>query len=355
MKQKLSAPEDFLLEDRFCEWVASQKKEHHEFWQKWMKENQKLIPVLEEAEQLFKVLHLRSTPEQELMASEHLELAWQSISLQRKAGQKIVPLRRRRFGAIAASIAILVIGGLVLLKLLVGSKSYETPYGKITKVELPDGSTVVLQANSTLKLDRNWKESVAREVWLTGEAYFDITNTPKIGANSFIVHAGNLDINVLGTEFNVINRVGQEQIVLKEGKISLSYRGTTPEFNLLDLSSGKAQNWQEDIVMQPGQLVERKNNEKDYQMKKVANTTPYTSWTRKKWHLQNLKLKEIARKIEDIFGVSISFDDPALEDIQFDSVGEIPVEKLEDLLRGLEVTQDIKALRNKKQITFKAK
>ena len=71
--------------------------------------------------------------------------------------------------------------------------------GSKTRTILPDGSTVWLNAGSHIYYDKGFSGKY-REVTLQGEAFFDIIRQPD---KPFIVHAGNLNITVLGTAFNV--------------------------------------------------------------------------------------------------------------------------------------------------------
>ncbi|MEM9687654.1 MAG: FecR domain-containing protein, partial [Bacteroidota bacterium] len=74
-----------------------------------------------------------------------------------------------------------------------------TQTGDRKKVTLPDGSTVILNAESSLTYPKNFTDSI-RQVTLTGEAFFDIKrNTTQ----PFIVKTEYLSVKVLGTAFNV--------------------------------------------------------------------------------------------------------------------------------------------------------
>jgi len=71
--------------------------------------------------------------------------------------------------------------------------------GSKSKIVLPDGSQVWVNSGSKLSYASNFDGNV-REVYLNGEAYFEVTKNPK---KPFIVHTSGIDIKVLGTEFNV--------------------------------------------------------------------------------------------------------------------------------------------------------
>jgi transmembrane sensor len=78
------------------------------------------------------------------------------------------------------------------------SNEVVTRKGSNSKITLSDGTTVWLNADS--KLAYKGFEGTNREVVLDGEAYFDVA---KDSAHPFIIHAGSVNIKVLGTAFNV--------------------------------------------------------------------------------------------------------------------------------------------------------
>ncbi|HEX3935519.1 MAG TPA: FecR family protein, partial [Puia sp.] len=74
-----------------------------------------------------------------------------------------------------------------------------TRNGSRTSLYLPDGTHVWLNAGSRITYNKNFGAS-AREVDLSGEAFFDVAHNP---ASPFIIHTSRIDIKVLGTSFNV--------------------------------------------------------------------------------------------------------------------------------------------------------
>jgi transmembrane sensor len=109
---------------------------------------------------------------------------------------------------IAAAVAIGLIGFFVFRGVItpetdpqesIASNEITTRMGSRSKVQLPDGSVVWLNAGSKLIYDKNFGRQV-REVTLQGEAFFDVV---KQTSKPFIIHASNINIKVLGTSFNV--------------------------------------------------------------------------------------------------------------------------------------------------------
>src|SRR5690606_10369715 len=74
-----------------------------------------------------------------------------------------------------------------------------TGRGENTEIILPDGSTVLLNADSRLSWNRDFTDSL-REIHLTGEAFFEVVRDTL---RPFVVHTGDMDVTVLGTTFNV--------------------------------------------------------------------------------------------------------------------------------------------------------
>ena len=126
--------------------------------------------------------------------------------------------------AIAASVVLVVASGVWYLAThnVEGSSNlYKTGFAKTKKITLPDGSKVTLNANSELKLSSNWGDKGDRQVWLEGEAYFEVEK--KLATHQkFIVHTKDIDVEVLGTKFNVNTRHEKAIVSLEEGKIKLS-------------------------------------------------------------------------------------------------------------------------------------
>lgn len=87
-------------------------------------------------------------------------------------------------------------------------------------VRLPDGSTVILNDNSSLKYDQNSFNGKTREVILTGEGFFDIKRNEK---KPFIVHTGKVQTKVLGTAFNINAKKSSDdiEVTVTRGKVQV--------------------------------------------------------------------------------------------------------------------------------------
>jgi len=166
-------------------------------------------------------------------------------------------------------------------------------YGQTRHVMLPDSSEVVLNGNSRLHYPASW-EGRPREVWLEGEAFFDVRHLREHSV--FIVHLSDgKSIQVLGTQFNVNDRTTRSCIVLKSGSIRLSLAGK-----------------EEQIYLRPGDMVQVSENGSEITGKEVVNPENYSSWTQGRWQLDGTSLEEMLQKIEESYGVTVMVENREL-------------------------------------------
>ena len=128
----------------------------------------------------------------------------------------------RPIGIAASVLLVALLIGFLLRNSVPDETVVATQYGETQEFTLPDGTEVFLNANSTLRYSA---DETPREVWLEGEAYFQVVkqkNGLTKRADDFRVHTQNLTVRVLGTRFVVDSR--KEQVVLDEGKVEVQPR-----------------------------------------------------------------------------------------------------------------------------------
>ncbi len=197
---------------------------------------------------------------------------------------------------IAAAVLILLVGfGAWMNRSVLISQTYQTGYGEVKSIALNDGSTVVLNANTTLKIPRFGFGKRSREVFLEGEAQFSIKHAPD--NQPFIVKTSkDFDVLVLGTEFNVYTRSGGAKIVLNKGKIQLRY-GKDSSIN--------------QMMMKPGDLV---TIDKTNKIKKIIplEIKQFSAWKEHRFVFNETSLEEITQLFEDNFGLKIIIENKEL-------------------------------------------
>lgn len=206
-----------------------------------------------------------------------------------------------------------VLGGLILLTVAYfltfqfnSTTTHVTAYGETKTIVLPDNSKVVLNASSELSYDPPWNSETDREVWIKGEAFFSVEH--KGNDQKFLVHAQNLNIEVLGTKFNVNNRRGSTKVVLSTGKVKLK----------IDHAKQPRE-----VLMKPGELVEFSKKDNKF-IKKTIDPEIYTSWRNKKLIFNKTPVKEIAMLLEDNYGYKVIIEDAKLAGMTI--TGTIPLD-----------------------------
>lgn len=198
---------------------------------------------------------------------------------------------------------------------------YTTQFGETKTILLADQSQVVLNAHSTLKVPRDIFASGVREVWLTGEGFFNIAKNAT--HQKFLVHTNKLDIEVLGTQFNVTDRRGSARIVLEEGKVKV-----TPV--MTDALEKK-----ETVVMHPGESIEVSAT-RPVPVKKYVKPEIYTAWRENKLIFEQTPLHQVLQTIEDYYGIQFILEDSSLSNEQF--TGVLPNNDLGVILKSLSRT-----------------
>lgn len=243
-------------------------------------------------------------------------------------GAASVPLLRsyKKKRLLVAGIAILlliaVIAGLgVFSDKQIGTHDHNT-YNKIItqsgdrrKINLPDGTKVWLNAESTLEYNRAYGKT-NRSISLNGEAYFEVV---KNSALPFILQTNKINIKVTGTAFNV-KSYGREQVAetsLIRGKVEITVNARPEEKYILKPNEKLVVRDESiDLVTNKSTLPvpgKKAVNEPLIQLGYVnfindESTAVETSWVYNKLILDNETLSEIAKKMERWYGVTININ-----------------------------------------------
>lgn len=240
-----------------------------------------------------------------------------------------------------ASAAALLAAAAVLWFMWTGNQhnTIATQYSQQKRITLPDQTEIILNAHSSIRYVKRWKENQPREVWLDGEAFFRVKhlnqNTRSVKpADRFIVHTALADVEVLGTVFNIRQRRDKTEIVLQEGRVKVTFT--------------KSKNT---VIMQPGQLL---TTRKDKQKTDTGTIKPeeYTAWTNNKLVLTNAAFREIIEYMEDNFG-KVVLTDPALASRRVE--GTFQIDNLDDAMLVLSKALNIDIVQRGDTLFFTAK
>ena len=290
---------ELICDPFFQDGVINPGGESAAFWVEWVAAYPDKKEVVEDARRLLEGLSFTDHVPAEEQVAASLTRALEFIekeSLEERAGLDRADgvdgrLRIRRAAWLAAAAIATAVCLTAGYRYWQGTQRvYTTPYAQTRVLYLPDSSRVVLNAHSECRFDHSWQAGRPREVWLDGEAFFDVR--PMAGA-VFLVHSGGLTVEVLGTSFDIRNRRGKTEVVLQSGKVRLLF----------------ADGGHQELVMTPGDKIVY-----DPQASVLTHTETkpenYTSWKDKK--LTDVSVGEIATYLEDNYHKTVIFKDTTM-------------------------------------------
>ncbi|HEY4108673.1 FecR family protein [Puia sp.] len=255
---------------------------------------------------------------------------------------------RRRIGKAWLAAAAAVLAVIALLWVLKPANPSTEEYNTVTtragsrsKVQLPDGTTVWLNADSRLTYKVNSHE---REVQLTGEAYFDVA---KDKAHPFRVRTPTIDILVLGTAFDVRSYTNDHntEASLFQGSVEVTLRN----------------NPDKKIILHPEEKITVQNNEatvsgiktkpgsadadpplltlgKVHRQQKDSSIIE-TLWTKNQLYFDDRTLEEVGFQLERWFGVRVTITDESLKRRRFSA--DFKEESLTEVMEALQLTGNL--------------
>jgi transmembrane sensor len=177
----------------------------------------------------------------------------------------------------------------------VGFNVITTPKGGQYQVTLSDGTQVWLNASSSIKFPTSFIEKI-REVEITGEAYFEVTRNKLI---PFHVRTGNVDVQVIGTSFNVMAYDDEKiwKTTLISGSVKVAIVASSDN--------------QPGVILKPGQqaqMVDASLLVGDHIQVVNADIDEAISWKNGITSFKNEDIRSIMRKIARWYDIDISYE-----------------------------------------------
>lgn len=206
----------------------------------------------------------------------------------------------------------------------------EAPYGSKTKLYLPDGTLVWLNAGSKMSYAQDFGIN-ERSFNLSGEAYFEVTRNEEI---PFKVHTEELDVKVLGTKFNFRNYKDdlEAKVCLLEGKVALNTR-------------------QKETILHPDQqaLLDKKTGKLFVSGTKAAYSA---EWTNDRLYFDEVLLSDIIKELERSYDVKITVADDTLNTIRFYGNFRKREQSIQEIMNVLSSTDKMTYTMNGKNIVI---
>lgn len=300
--RKYNSVEDFLEDKSFRDWVLKKDMVVNGYWERYQSTHTDQADILEQAKSI--LLELDSS-----------DNAW-SPERQRSAFLKIkdrieperkdsvlddFPVHKPKSGKWTSSVLFIFLGALLLTYInwdhIMGNEQEEpvqeekwvvksNPKGQKSRVYLPDGSTVVVNADSEIRFRADFgKED--RQIFLTGEAFFEVASDSLI---PFQVHSGGLTTTALGTAFNIRSYDEEEvKVQLAEGEVLVA-----EEFG------------EGELLLKPGEEVVR-NGKSGLKVRKFDLDKAFL-WKEGRLYFQKASVDEFVEILERWYGVDIEVE-----------------------------------------------
>lgn len=332
MAMNIKNIDELLCDDGFLAWYFKTDQTKIVFWDNLIKNDPEQKKWVEEAVSIIEAIKIKEDRPAIDPGKAESRLFERINQVNPRPTASLVPLnaRRKLLRWVAAAIILVTIGFGLYKYFQPGKPVFETSYAEIRKESLPDGSQVTLNANSEVTYGRGWGKGNDREVWVKGEAFFQVEKTPR--KSRFVVHTGHFDIIVTGTEFNVVNRNEKTNVLLKEGSV------------IIRTSKGT------ETAMKPGDFVEFAN---DQVQMKPAKDIQVLAWKDRKFIFEKTPMKEVGASIRDLYGVNVRFENDV---IASDSIsGILPNDNLEVFLQSLETAQNYEIIKTDQDILIRTR
>lgn len=340
MKKELHHLEDFLNDDDFREWVLEGKSGRlHLYWLRWLETHPDKASPFHQAVKVLESLKDESVPWDQDRKSRTLRHIQAGIRKTQSTGDKYVSLyprqKKRPYHRykIAASLAILFAFTLTFWWLRTANRSAQQEgaandwvtqtnlRNQFSEIQLPDGSTVTLHRDSELKYDRSGFGRGHRNVYLTGEAFFEVQKNPE---QPFRVHSGEFTTTALGTSFNVRAYADLPiKIQLATGKVKV-------------YSDGESQQSGEEIILSPGQEAAL-GKDQQLHVRQIA-IGKIAAWKKGVLVFDKTPFEEAVKILERWYGVEIDVKGPA--DRQPVINGKFDNEELDKTLASMQFALD---------------
>ena len=326
---------DFFTDENFIRYVLHPGESDLSFWQAFLSKHPEKREATEEAAAWIRQLNTQALYEPATPMTD----SWSNVSARIAAHEQrqaayIIPLKRAAKW-ISGAAAILLLYFAVTEFIQLGQQRFKTEYAELRSVTFPDESVAILNANSQVYYNRDWRSDKPRELWLEGEASFKVKHVAVMNrfqeADSFKVHVNGLELTVLGTTFNVKDRRGETEISLINGSLRI------------DKKDGAAFS----KMMKPGDVY-RYDGHRLLKTDQLRAAKASQSWTRKELELEGYTLQDVLHVLEDNYGYKVHMNAPELSGKRLSGI--IPLTSDKDIFFVMEKVFKVNVTQKDKEL-----
>ncbi|WP_315815721.1 FecR family protein [Paraflavitalea speifideaquila] len=314
---------DFVMDEDFARWVYERRLEDDAAWNTWLARNPGKHLVIAEARSILESIYIAPPvlPAQEI--EEEAARLLQTIQRHPVPQTPVISRMKARSWYVAAAVLVVcLMGGVLYLYFTWG---HATPFtwekmtasrqlienvntsDKPVTIALPDGSSLSLSPGSRIGYGNQFDSSVTRDVYLSGEAFFEVTKNPD---RPFRVFANEIVTKVLGTSFTVRSFENDTtiQVIVRTGKVTVySQAITNTRRSATDHKPGE-------VILTPNQqLVYEKTGHK---FQKVLLDDPLLIVPRvseQKMEYEDAPVVKVFNELGKAYGIGIVYDNELLE------------------------------------------
>lgn len=227
---------------------------------------------------------------------------WEKNLLKKRGVRRNIARNILRYAAIVMLLTAFPLIYILGRKSAIPTESFSTitcAPGDKTSIILPDSTLVCLNSGSKLIFNTNFEKG-EREVYIEGEAYFKVTRDKE---NPFKVKSTDIEVEVLGTEFNFKAYPEEENtsVTLIEGSVKVS-------------------GGNQSVQISPNQKLVYNRITNKMVREKLMDTSPETEWKEGRLVFRNESLGELELELERWFDVDIDFSDELVKKRRFTGI-----------------------------------
>lgn len=196
----------------------------------------------------------------------------------------------------------------------------ETIAQEKTTIDLPDGSKVWLNQNSSLQYEKSFDQRI---VYLEGEAFFEVA---KKNGQSFEIFAGDSKTKVLGTSFNVraYRDENKVEIAVETGKVDFSAENDA----------------QENVLLTKGEFATYTKSSQEVEKLTLAKLNA-AAWKKGALRFNKSQLAEVIESLERYYGIEINVSNNKIYNCIWNNTKTYEKPTLEELIELIEYTNDL--------------
>ena len=335
---------DFVMDEDFIRWVHEQREEDNLFWVNWLQQNPDKHLVIAEARLVVQSVQLQQITIEEKKVEQEVHKLLQTISAQhtsRQQSRRILTITKKYAWQMAAVLLLLCTTGALYL-LTRNRPTHPFVYASITAhrnlieqtnttqkplpVTLPDGSRIRLSPKSRISYSQNIDTASFRDVYLLGEAFFEVTRNVH---RPFRVFANEIVTKVLGTSFTIrsFEKDTAIQVIVRTGKVSvyaqtqISGSDKTPE-----------------VIITPNQQLVYEKAAQKFRKELLGNPLVIAPGAFEKTLVyDDAPLEKVFNDLSKAYGINIVCDSEALEKctVSADLKGESFYQQLDLICRAI--------------------